>query len=100
MTKRMKSYHFDLCNSNEGPIGYCARILAMSKEEAVEKLRKLLPESHNIFGDNDVGVPLGQEYIQVYFNYETQPTVDDIDDVEWEDVEDDYVELGQQGSLE
>jgi len=93
MTRRMKSYHFSLGNSTNGPVGYCARVLAMSKEEAVEKLSKILPESHNVFGDNQFREPLGPEYVEVYFNCEGFPTVDDIDEWEWEDVPDDYVPL-------
>jgi hypothetical protein len=85
------SYHFNVGNSTTGSIGYCARIEAESKAAAVERLRELLPEAVE-----DVG-PCGElgahEYIHVYFNYETQPTVDDIDEIE--DAEGNYLNEGE-----
>lgn len=48
--KPLKSYHFSLGNSAQGPVGYCARILATSKKAAIARLRKLLPESQTMCG--------------------------------------------------
>lgn len=63
----MKSYHFDCGDSNNGPIGFCARIDANSEAEAVARLRELLE-----MNDNTVDVPLtdspGGGYVAVYFN--------------------------------
>ena len=60
-----KSYHFDIGNSNEGPIGMCARVLAKTEEEAVEILRDAIGEYAEIrTGRSDI------EYIHVYFNGE------------------------------
>lgn len=81
----MPSYHFDVGNSDEGPIGYCARVTAESKEEAIEKLRAQLDHiggAREIFRDWD-----DIEYLEVYFNSELV-TVDDIDEVN-EDESDD-----------
>lgn len=74
----MPTYHFDIGNSSVGPIGYCARIEADDKEEAVAKLRDMVRYA---------SVPLmdmGNEYVRVYFNHESI-TVDMIDDEMTED---------------
>src|SRR5437762_1764122 len=42
--RKLKSFHFDLGNSTVGPIGMCARIRAMTRAEAVRRLKELLPE--------------------------------------------------------
>jgi len=73
----MKSFHFDLGNSTDGPIGLCGSVTAETREEALELFKGALPE--------DLKVPIskpsptvGVEYIQVYFNQEAI-TVEDID---------------------
>lgn len=71
---KVKSYHFCLGNSTEGPVGYCARIDATSKEEAVELLKAKLPGSVMVQGYG------GNEYIEVYLNIEAI-TTSDIDEV-------------------
>ena len=81
---KRKSYHFSVGNSDKGPIGYCARILADSEEDAVKKLRLILPEQKVVYGEDDG--PLGDEYLAVDFNYDKFPTVHDIDE-EPEEVE-------------
>ena len=72
----VKSYHFCLGNSNDGPVGYCARVDATSKEEAVELLKAKLPDSVMVpcYGVN--------EYIEVYLNIEaiTKSDIDEVDD--------------------
>ena len=72
----VKSYHFCLGNSNDGPVGYCARVDATSKEEAVELLKARLPDSVMV---QDSG---GDEYIEVYLNNEaiTTSDIDEVDD--------------------
>lgn len=78
-----KRYHFSLGNSSKGPIGFCAAVWATGKEEAVEKLRRALPENLEIplfTDDEDI------EYAQAYFN-ESAVTARGIDDVEGADPE-------------
>jgi hypothetical protein len=85
---KLKSYHFDFGDSSNGPIGYCARVWAHSKREAVELLREALPLEVNVSPldgegsvyDNESGI----EYITVYLNDEavTEKSIDD-----WEDCE-------------
>lgn len=73
----MNSYHFDLGNSTDGPIGMCARILAHTKREALEVMKEVLPEWIEVTtGDPRV------EYIHVYIGEENITTAD-ID--EWEE---------------
>jgi hypothetical protein len=72
----MNSYHFDVGNSNQGPVGFCARIRANSPEEALERLRFLLPESSLVFEQ-----PEHEEYIDAYFNPDAL-TLDHIDVVD------------------
>jgi hypothetical protein len=71
----MKSYHFDVGNSNDGPLGFCATIRANNKKEALERLQALLPGEWPI----DVGQN-GNEYLQVYFNSD-HITIKDINEV-------------------
>ena len=47
----LKSYHFDLGNSSDGPIGFCARVFADSKEQALEQLLKGLDTYSDPGGD-------------------------------------------------
>ena len=75
----MRSYHFDLGNSTSGPIGYCARVRADSREQAVELLREALPQDVEI-EPSAIELP-GVEYINAYIN-DQYPTVHDIDEEE------------------
>jgi hypothetical protein len=72
----VKSYHFCLGNSTEGPVGFCARVNATSEEEAVELLKGKLPDSVMVQGSG------GDEYIEVYLNNEaiTTSDIDEVDD--------------------
>lgn len=83
--RKRKSYHFDLGNSNQGPLGMCARITAHSKEEALARLRELTDGS-TTDGYTVSLLDEGGEYIHIYVNSDNFST-DDID--EWEDEEDD-----------
>lgn len=84
----MKSYHFDCGDSNNGPIGFCARIDAESKAEAVKRLRELLEQN-----DNAVDVPLtdspGGEYVTVYFNglRVTEKDIDEVNDENGDEID-------------
>lgn len=73
----MRAYHFSLGNSTSGPIGFCARIVAKSEEEALQKLRDTLPTEFTVREDYKDGI----EYIAVYFNPDAI-TVKDIDESE------------------
>lgn len=83
---KLKSYHFDLGNSNDGPIGMCARIVATSKEEALSKLRDRL-DAMCAYEGVDIGIVREHfdDYAQVYISPDNI-TIDDIDD--YEDYED------------
>lgn len=80
----MKSYHFDVGNSNDGPIGLCASITADSKEEALTRLQLVL-EFHCDGLPVDLRYALPDrgldDYVNVYFNGDNV-TVDDIDEEE------------------
>jgi hypothetical protein len=76
----LKSYHFDLGNSSEGPVGFCARITATTEHAALIRLKALLPDEGLIKAE---GLK-GGESISVYFNPKAI-TGEDID--EWEEVE-------------
>jgi len=80
--ERLKSFHFDVGNSTTGPIGFCARVRAKSKEEALKILKSNLPEEHELGGNKEEGI----EYLNVYFN-EEKVFLKDIDD--GEDVDED-----------
>lgn len=76
------SYHFDLGNSTEGPIGYCARVVAESPEEACEILRDRIDKLFScarVWGEGE------DEYIEVYFGLPRTISEEAIDD--WEPLE-------------
>lgn len=76
------SYHFDVGNSSDGPLGLCARVLADSPEEALALLKAALPEEVEVDTDES-----RVEYINVYINddYITVKDVGDEEDGEDED---------------
>ena len=69
-------YHVNLGDSNRGPIGYCARVWADSREQAVERLRAVLPDCANLLPDRlnfDEGTPAALAhphvvYVEAYLN--------------------------------
>lgn len=66
----MNDYHFSFGNSTDGPVGYCARVLAETPEQAVTKLQERLEKlGYNLDAvtGTDMELQWG-EYIQVYFN--------------------------------
>ncbi len=58
-----QAYHFSLGNSSDGPVGFCARIIASSKEEAVRLTKETMPDEHMVVEYLDE-----VDYFQVYFN--------------------------------
>jgi hypothetical protein len=81
----MKSFHFDLGNSNKGPVGFCARVRANSREEALGVLQGVLPVEHELsLGFSPGPKAPAVEYITVYFN-PNAVTVRNIDAEEGED---------------
>lgn len=87
----MQAFHFDIGNSNTGPIGFCARVLAEDEAGAVRVLKAALEaieSEHAVFDDlhdDPATAPVpGLEYIRVYFNAE-QITPEMIDDSEERD---------------
>lgn len=87
--RRVNEYNFSLGNSTHGPVGFTARVVATSPEEALEILKTALPEGINL--PIDVELPLaphqldpnerGVVYITAYFNPEAV-TLNDITDSE------------------
>lgn len=59
-------FHFDFGNSSSSLVGFCCVIHAATREAAVNRLKRVLPE--------ECDIPLQQpftdegEYIRVYFN--------------------------------
>lgn len=99
----IKSYHFNLGNSDKGPIGFCARILAASKQQAVRRLRDSLsgqigllgPEGQIALFDNSDQEDLarsqklfpGLAYVHAYVN-PAKITAADIDEIDAADLDD------------
>lgn len=88
-----QEHHFDLGNSNTGPIGFCAVITADTPEEALAILKENLPEELLV----DANLPGDKDYIQVYFNDEAITLKDndyseDLDEEEEDDGEEDAEE--------
>ena len=86
----MNNYHFSLGNSNTGPIGYCARVNAETKEEAIQKLKTMLEDVAGCEMDLSKWLNLRAnapeiEYFAVYVN-PAKLTIRSID--EWEKVPD------------
>ena len=87
---KQQSYHFDLGNSTDGPIGFCARVTASSPEDALAALKDALPE-HLQLSTSWMDVARGVESIDVYLN-PSAITVDDIDEVNDLETDGDVVE--------
>lgn len=74
---KLRSYHFSLGDSSNGPVGFCARVNAASKKEAVAYLREVIGIEVEVFRH----MLESGEYVAVYFNPD-KITEDDIDEVE------------------
>ena len=80
MAKKMRSYHFSIGNSSDGPIGFCCRINGTSKKDALETLQAML-------GYDGVEMKWGMEpgeYATVYFNPDaiSIKDIDEVDEIE------------------
>jgi len=64
----LKSYHFSIGNSTTGPVGFCARVMACSKEDAVTLLKEELPQEAPITEGPCTPAERAVEYMRVYFN--------------------------------
>lgn len=82
----MFSFHFDCGDSNDGPVGFCARVKAETKEKALQILKNTLPtEVKARPASSDEKENGAIEYIEIYLNPD-RITLNDIDD--GEEVED------------
>lgn len=84
---RLKSFHFSFGDSGKGPIGYCARIIAKSAEDAVEMLKQIIPDEFPIASDLQGVAPQTDQrlqHIDVYFNFDAI-SIRDIDEWEYHD---------------
>lgn len=89
--KKLKSFLVSAGNSSKGPVGFCMRVRAKSKAQAIKIAKIALPEcieaNDYIYDD---GVDTAEysfgaiEYFNVYFN-DAALTVADIEDGETED---------------
>lgn len=79
-TTKKTSHHFSLGNSVDGPIGFCARVTASSRREAVEKLKAVIPDDLEFLLDVDQSD--GVNYLAVYINPEriTTRAIDEEDE--------------------
>lgn len=76
----IQRFHFDVGNSNTGPIGFCAAVYAYSAEEAARILTDALAELGSSVSVIDKPVELDEDaaaedvdesyvdYVEVYFN--------------------------------
>jgi hypothetical protein len=79
---KLKSYLFSCGNSSSGTVGFCARVRATSKKEAVKILHEAMPECESAAPyDHEDAI----EYIHFYTNTEA---VKESDIEEWEWVDD------------
>ena len=70
------NYHFDVGNSNTGPVGFCVVVEAQTKELALNILKKHLPENVDVRLPFETGILSAD----VYLNPDNV-TVDDIDSI-------------------
>lgn len=92
---KLKSFLVSAGNSSEGPVGFCMRVRAKSKAQAIKIAKSALPEcieaNDYIYDDgmNTAEYSIGAiEYFNVYFN-DAALTVADIEDGETENVKED-----------
>ena len=75
----MNCYHFSLGNSTEGPIGFCAQVVATTSAEAVAKLQRALRNVSGTMSEVAIGNrEQDLEYLNVYFN----PTAIELSDAD------------------
>jgi hypothetical protein len=78
---KLRSYHFDFGNSTDGPIGYCARVVAASKKKAVAIMRRAIPTEMKIHPCGTSKDAAAVQYIEAYLNPKAI-SAKDIDDSE------------------
>lgn len=66
--KALSEFHFDLGNSGTGPIGFCASLRAADKADAVELLKRTLPDEISIMPCGSPEDNARVTYIQAYLN--------------------------------
>lgn len=81
---KLRSYLFSCGDSSNGPVGFCARVQATSRREALRLLKAGLPTEAAIPTAADTEASI--EYLNVYFN-EDAVTLADVEDEE--DVDED-----------
>lgn len=92
-SKNLKSFLVSVGGS-KAPVGFCMRVRAETKEQAVETVQRVLPafvDAIDFLYDDSEFTMGAVEYFNVYFN-ENALTVADIDDSETGDVEDEDAE--------
>lgn len=78
----MKSYHFDIGDSTNGAVGFCAEVEAETEEKAVEKLKYMLFDresgQYSIDALDDVN-----EHVTFFVNpdFITASAIDDVEDI-------------------
>ena len=78
----MTSSHFSVGDSTSGPVGFCARVLASTRNEALAKLKRVLNRCTGTACEVALRCPAEDaEYFTIYFNPEGI-RVSDIDEVE------------------
>ena len=91
----LPSHHFDCGNSTTGTIGFCGRIQAADKNEALEILRDVLPDELRItpVGEDENNARV--EYLAIYLSPQNVQ-IHDIDEVDDETCEalTDYMVIG------
>jgi hypothetical protein len=84
--EKLMSFHFDCGNSSKGTVGFCGRIRAHSKEEALEIMKRVLPDEQKLdpVGDDDDNAAV--EYLEAYLNADAIKikNIDDVEEVEEE----------------
>ena len=80
--EKLMSFHFDCGNSTTGQIGFCGRIRARTREEALRIMKRVLPTEIKIHScaesDDDARAV---EYLEAYISPDNI-TLDDVDDGE------------------
>jgi hypothetical protein len=82
---KLTSFHFDLGDSVKGPVGYCARVVAETPEDALERLRGWI-DALNAEIETELGDDVrAEEYLTLYLN----PGAVAVTDIDEEDDADD-----------
>ena len=81
-----QSYHFDIGNTSDRPIGLFDRVEAEDEEGAVAILKAILDKNSDQSGGIDIPCDgnIGGEYVRLYLNPEhiTTKQIDSIDEIQ------------------